>query len=583
MPELTTAAPSPAEAARPPVQEEVLADTTTYEAVDALARPLGRTALGVALLAVVDAIGPTTRGSELLATAGDGSGFAIGVDRSLPLLTRLLALPPVVDTHVTLRRDGEELHLRASPAGLVLYPGDDRARSLAAVAHEPVRVLLRQLAAPGAADRWTEALPDRSDLLVDAAPLGPAALRLRWEARHEQEAIAAAGLLTDWLGLADLPAAGVDQHAWMRGRGIALPLFPLVGSWFDWLRSRGVLAPAVGQLRFGHRSRELPEAAPAGEGPAARIAALLAEQRDLIARVLSGQVDADDLVAVPALQPARLAAAEPDLVPVWDEIAATITELAAQVADSSDAAPGRRLRVADLGGSASANPHLRTVLEGPEVTTTAVPTGRPPAPSAPHDVVVALGALHRWEDPRQAVEAVSQLLRPGGTLLAVENTALTPLGMLIAGLLAGQSVAGSVHDTQTWLPQLRAVGLPADATPVGPTPAVLLRAHRDGREVPAASTPDEHDGPPRPGTETEVARLWAELLPTPPRGRGDSFFALGGDSLRATRFVAALQQRFGTTIALRDLFAQPQLGDVARLVDDATALGRDEDAEEGVL
>lgn len=59
-----------------------------------------------------------------------------------------------------------------------------------------------------------------------------------------------------------------------------------------------------------------------------------------------------------------------------------------------------------------------------------------------------------------------------------------------------------------------------------------------------------------------VADLWSELLGHAEVGADDNFFALGGDSLIATRLMTRLQGR-GYRGALAALFTQPQLGDFA--------------------
>ena len=79
--------------------------------------------------------------------------------------------------------------------------------------------------------------------------------------------------------------------------------------------------------------------------------------------------------------------------------------------------------------------------------------------------------------------------------------------------------------------------------------------------------PAAGDGaPPEGPLETALAGLWAELLAVPEVGRRESFFALGGDSLLATRLVEALDRRFGVELTLRELFATPTVADLARLV-----------------
>ena len=62
-------------------------------------------------------------------------------------------------------------------------------------------------------------------------------------------------------------------------------------------------------------------------------------------------------------------------------------------------------------------------------------------------------------------------------------------------------------------------------------------------------------------------------------GRGDNFFTLGGDSLRATRLIEALRLRFAVTVPLRGFFAEPTVAALAR----AIAEQADTDLEEGVV
>ncbi|MFI5834189.1 amino acid adenylation domain-containing protein [Micromonospora sp. NPDC051300] len=77
------------------------------------------------------------------------------------------------------------------------------------------------------------------------------------------------------------------------------------------------------------------------------------------------------------------------------------------------------------------------------------------------------------------------------------------------------------------------------------------------------------DEPPRPGLETEIAALWAELLACPTPGRTRNFFALGGDSLLATRLLAVLRERYGVDLPMRGLFDRPTIADLATAVQDA--------------
>ena len=79
--------------------------------------------------------------------------------------------------------------------------------------------------------------------------------------------------------------------------------------------------------------------------------------------------------------------------------------------------------------------------------------------------------------------------------------------------------------------------------------------------------------PPAGPLETAVAGLWAELLGAARVGRFDSFFALGGDSLIATRVVVGLRRLGIGGAELARLFATPVLAEfAATLVDDARAV-----------
>ncbi|TYZ43810.1 hypothetical protein C2U34_20330, partial [Ralstonia solanacearum] len=68
---------------------------------------------------------------------------------------------------------------------------------------------------------------------------------------------------------------------------------------------------------------------------------------------------------------------------------------------------------------------------------------------------------------------------------------------------------------------------------------------------------------PQGEAETELARIWGEILKRDRVGRTDQFFELGGHSLLAVRTVTAMRQAFGVDVAVRDLFAWPVLKDLA--------------------
>jgi amino acid adenylation domain-containing protein len=73
--------------------------------------------------------------------------------------------------------------------------------------------------------------------------------------------------------------------------------------------------------------------------------------------------------------------------------------------------------------------------------------------------------------------------------------------------------------------------------------------------------------PPTSPIEDYLARLWTDALRVQPIGIHDNFFALGGDSLQATRIVTRIQESYPTDIPLLTLFfQQPTIAELAPLI-----------------
>jgi len=76
-------------------------------------------------------------------------------------------------------------------------------------------------------------------------------------------------------------------------------------------------------------------------------------------------------------------------------------------------------------------------------------------------------------------------------------------------------------------------------------------------------------------TEQKIASIWQQLLGCGEVSPNDDFFALGGQSLLATRMLAAVQEHTGVEITLNDFFDQPTVSALAvavaaeQLVDNA--------------
>ena len=73
----------------------------------------------------------------------------------------------------------------------------------------------------------------------------------------------------------------------------------------------------------------------------------------------------------------------------------------------------------------------------------------------------------------------------------------------------------------------------------------------------------------RTPVEELLAGIWEEVLGAAGVGPGDDFYAVGGDSLLATRVVSRIRDRLGIEVSLRDFFAAPTVGSLARAVEAA--------------
>jgi yersiniabactin nonribosomal peptide synthetase len=109
--------------------------------------------------------------------------------------------------------------------------------------------------------------------------------------------------------------------------------------------------------------------------------------------------------------------------------------------------------------------------------------------------------------------------------------------------------------------------------------AALAELATGGVAVEAAGEGD----PPRGPVETELAELWAELLDLPGVGRGESFFALGGDSVLGTRLGEMIRRRFGVDVPLRQVFDAPTVAGVALVIEAERAALAADDAELGLI
>jgi amino acid adenylation domain-containing protein/thioester reductase-like protein len=74
--------------------------------------------------------------------------------------------------------------------------------------------------------------------------------------------------------------------------------------------------------------------------------------------------------------------------------------------------------------------------------------------------------------------------------------------------------------------------------------------------------------PPQTRTEEILVGIWSDLFGISMIGREDSFFELGGDSLRMARLLLRVRETFGVELAVHQVFGSPRLLDLGRVVDE---------------
>jgi amino acid adenylation domain-containing protein len=74
---------------------------------------------------------------------------------------------------------------------------------------------------------------------------------------------------------------------------------------------------------------------------------------------------------------------------------------------------------------------------------------------------------------------------------------------------------------------------------------------------------------PRTKTEKALAAIWTELLKVDNIGVNDSFFDLGGHSLMAFKAMSRIRDEFDVDLPVQDLFENPTIAEIARLLTDS--------------
>ncbi|WP_160647907.1 non-ribosomal peptide synthetase [Chengkuizengella marina] len=125
--------------------------------------------------------------------------------------------------------------------------------------------------------------------------------------------------------------------------------------------------------------------------------------------------------------------------------------------------------------------------------------------------------------------------------------------------------------------QLPQVMVPAmyvlmDALPLNVNGKVERKALPD----PEIYSSQEQKIDPNTATEEDLAMIWKSILQVESVGIYDSFFKLGGHSLLATQLLSHIRSTFGVEISLRDLFKEPTIAHVGKMIDDTKKDGLEE-------
>ena len=108
-----------------------------------------------------------------------------------------------------------------------------------------------------------------------------------------------------------------------------------------------------------------------------------------------------------------------------------------------------------------------------------------------------------------------------------------------------------------------------DSIPKGPTSKV----QRTGLAERLSHLLKPEYVPPETETENIIANAWGEVLGADQVGRHDNFFALGGDSLSASRVKARLDKEMGITLPLLAIFQNATVAELSEHIQTLYAKG----------
>ena len=172
----------------------------------------------------------------------------------------------------------------------------------------------------------------------------------------------------------------------------------------------------------------------------------------------------------------------------------------------------------------------------------------------------------------ELAEVEAALKAADGVAVAAARTWDGPSGASLAGYVVPQE---PVDDPAAFAASVRAsvaAALPGYMTPATISVLDVMPATESGKlNRPALPRPDVHttgaSEPARTDTERAVATAMEHLLDVTEIGRGDDFFALGGDSILSVQ-LAARMRAAGLTVDPRTIFEHPTVAALAAAIDD---------------
>ncbi|MCD9140755.1 non-ribosomal peptide synthetase [Streptomyces albireticuli] len=192
-----------------------------------------------------------------------------------------------------------------------------------------------------------------------------------------------------------------------------------------------------------------------------------------------------------------------------------------------------------------------------------------------HELAAAAGlrASASWSATEEGtLDVVLTSARPGTRSAGTPRPAGLPLSSLVNAPATARDTGALVSSVRAYLRERLPEYLLPAATVVLETLPLTRNGKVDRRRLPAPDTASAEDGrAPRDPMEELLCGLFADILGVSRVTIDDSFFALGGHSLSATRLSTRLRSTLGLELPVRSVFETPTVAGLAEAVRRASA------------